>query len=85
MKIIRDTEHGGVMLIPLLVDWGVKRCNVKGCTNKPNTIVTGLAEDVPIAGFCEECFQEANVPGGIKFELEWDDFDAWADDNEKTQ
>lgn len=78
MKIIRDNEMGGIAMIPLLVDWGIRRCNVDGCTNKPNTIVTQLAPDVPIVGLCEEHFQKANVPGGTKLNLVFDDFDAFA-------
>jgi hypothetical protein len=78
MKIIRDEEFGGVMMIPLFVDWHVRRCNVKGCTNEPNTIVQGLAPGIPLCGFCEEHFQEANTPDGTNFTLEFDDFDAFA-------
>lgn len=77
MKIVRDERLFGLAMIPLLVDWGIRRCNVKGCRARPNTIVQGLAPDVPLCGFCEEHFQEANVPGGTKFELEFDDFDAF--------
>jgi len=78
MKIIRDEEMGGLLMIPLLVDWGIRRCNVAGCTNKPNTIVTQWSEVGRICGFCEEHFQEANTPEGAKFDLEWDDFDAFS-------
>lgn len=77
MKIIRDEETFGLMMIPLLVEWGVKRCNVEGCCAKPNTIVRDLAPDVPMAGFCEEHFQQANVPNGATFTLKFDDFDAF--------
>ena len=81
MKIIRDEEFSGLMMIPLLVDWNIRRCNVEGCTNKPNTIVTQLAEGVPICGFCEEHFQEANTPAGMNFTLKFDDFDAFAQED----
>ncbi len=77
MKIIRDDEFGGLMMIPLLVDCNVRRCNIEGCTNEPNTIVTQLAEDVPVCGFCEGHFQEMNTPGGINVTLEFDNFDAF--------
>lgn len=77
MKIIRDEEMGGLFMIPLLVDWGIKRCNVKGCKDKPNTIVSQLGEGVPVSGFCERHYQELNVPGGAEFDMEWDDFDAF--------
>lgn len=78
MKIIRDEEYGGLMMIPLLVDWNIRRCNVEGCTEQPNTIVTQLAPDVPVCGFCEKHYQETNKPGGTNFTLEFDDFDAFA-------
>jgi len=65
------------MMIPLFFDWGIRRCNVKGCKNRPSTIVTQLEEGVRPCGFCEQHFQEANVPGGKRFELEFDDFDAF--------
>lgn len=85
MKIIRDEEMGGLFMIPLLVDWGIKRCNVKGCTNKPNTIATQLGEDIPISGFCEEHYQKANTPDGTRFDMEWDDFDAFASHLEEAE
>ena len=77
MKIIRDEEFGGVMMIPLFVDWNIRRCNVQGCTNEPTTIVQGIAKDIPLCGFCEGHFQEMNTPGGIAVTLEFDDFDAF--------
>ena len=85
MKIIRDEEMGGLFMIPLFVDWNIKRCNVAGCTNKPNTIITQSGEDIPIYGLCEEHFQMANMPGGATFNLEWDDFDAFVSCSEVEQ
>ena len=79
MKIIRDEEGQGFFMIPLLVDWRIKRCNYEGCTNKPNTIITGI-EDAPIFGLCEEHFQMCNTPRGSTLNLEWDDFDAFKQD-----
>ena len=77
MKIIRDEVMGGLAMIPLLIVWGIRRCNVEGCTEKPNTIVGGLGDDIPVVGFCEEHYQAANVPGGAHFDLAFDDFDAF--------
>lgn len=77
MKIIRDEEYGGLMMIPLLCQWGIKRCNVKDCREKPTTIVQGIAPDIPLCGFCEAHFQEANKPDGMNFTLEFDGFDAF--------
>jgi len=80
MKIIRpddDDPAGSLFMIPLLVEWNVKRCNVQGCRAKPTTIVTRLTKDVPVCGLCEKHYQQANVPGGIEFTLEFDDYDAF--------
>ena len=77
MKIIRDEELGGLMMIPLLVDWGVRRCNVSGCTENPNTIVTGLVARPVAVGFCEKHYQQANAPSGCNFALDFDNFDAF--------
>jgi len=77
MKIIRDEECCGLMMIPLLCQWGIKRCNVENCREKPTTIVQGLAADIPLCGFCEKHFQEANVSGGANFTLEFNEFDAF--------
>lgn len=78
MKIIRDEEGSGIFMIPLFVDWGVKRCNVKGCTEKPTTILADLGPGVPIAGMCELHFQEGKQQVGTStFSFVWDDFDAF--------
>lgn len=74
MKIIRDEECAGLMMIPLLCDWNIKRCNVEGCTNRPNTIISTQGETF---GLCEECFQEGNKPGGTTYNLVFDGFDAF--------
>lgn len=78
MTIIRDNDLGGLAMIPLFCDWGVMRCNVKDCTSRPSTIVTQLSPDVPLAGFCEEHFQQGKKRGGAKFTLVFDNFDAFA-------
>jgi len=78
MNIIRDNELGGLAMIPLLFDWGVRRCNVKGCTERPNTIVTGMVEGAAV-GFCETHYQQGNKPDGTNFTLVFDDFDAFSE------
>ena len=56
MKIIRDKEDkAGLFIIPLLKQYGVSRCNFKGCNNKPNTIA--VTNQVNL-GFCEMHFKE---------------------------
>lgn len=77
MKIIRDNELGGLMMIPLLCQWGIRRCNVKDCREKPTTIVTRITPDISQCGLCEAHFQELNSPDGIEVTLIFDDFDAF--------
>jgi len=78
MNIIRDEEFGGLFMIPLFCDWGVRRCNVEGCKEKPTTIITAI-EDTPVIGMCEKHFQSANKPDGGKkrFTFVWDGYDAF--------
>jgi len=85
MQVIRDEETHGLMMIPLFVEWGIRRCNVKGCREKPNTIITGAAPNVSAFGLCEAHFQQGNVPGGTHLSLEFDDFDAWASEREGVE
>lgn len=82
MRVIRDKEEPrpSIHMILMMLDWGIRRCNVKGCTNEPNTVIAGLA--VGIVGLCEEHFQQGNVPGGSQFDLEFDNFDAFARERE---
>ena len=77
MKIIRDEECCGILMIPLLVDWNIRRCNVNGCTNKPNTIIASGTEEAGVFGLCESCFQEGNKPNGTTYDLVFDEFDAF--------
>jgi len=60
----------------LLIEWGIKRCNQRGCTNDPNTIVTLSADESPTGaslwfGLCEEHYQMGNVPGGTTYDLDF--------------
>ena len=56
MEIIRDDEMHGLMMIPLLQQWGITRCNVSKCCEKPTTIITGATEN-PI-GLCEKHYNK---------------------------
>ncbi len=77
MRIIRDEEGFELFMIPLLVDWKIRRCNVEGCKNTPNTIITKPRDDISAMGLCEECFQKGNKPGGTNYKLVFDNFDAF--------
>ncbi|KKK55751.1 hypothetical protein LCGC14_3071370, partial [marine sediment metagenome] len=40
MKVIHDDELGGIMTVPLIIDWGIKQvCQVRDCSEKTNSIV----------------------------------------------
>lgn len=83
MKIIR-TEENYLDMVALLIEWGIKRCNVAGCKAQPNTIIayepgeTGASPEGIMFGLCEEHFQQGNQEGGTSFDLEFDTFDAFA-------
>lgn len=81
-QVIRDEELGGIMMIPLFVDWKIKRCNVKGCTFKPTTILTQPHPTISAMGLCEVHYQnnldnENNLV--LKCTVEFNDYDAFAD------
>ena len=85
MKIIRDEECGELFMIPLFVDWKVRRCNQEECKAKPTTIITGT--EAGVFGLCEEHYQQGNQPGGTKYNLIFDNYDAFkevADGNSTT-
>jgi len=73
MQIIRDDTNDGdsINMLSILVDWGVYRCGVQGCTLQPTTIVTQLAPQIPLIGFCEEHYQAAAQRGGCTLTLEF--------------
>lgn len=77
MKVIRDEDAWGLMMIPLFVDWHILRCNVKDCTEKPSTIIAGAGENVPAFGLCEKHYQESVEKGELEYTLIFDDFDAF--------
>lgn len=79
MNIIRDEETFGIMMIPLFVDWNIRRCNFKDCKERPNTIITDAG--CSNFGLCENHYQMANVEGGAILSLEWNNFDAFREDN----
>ena len=69
MEIIRDEEMNGIMMIPLLTQWGVNRCNVRDCHENPTTIITGATEQ-PF-GLCEKHYKECKESGKIAYTLDW--------------
>jgi len=77
MKVIRDEELFGLGMIPLFTQWGIRRCNVAGCTNKPSTIIIGIPEVGEPFGLCEDHHGESRAKGELDFMLVFDDFDAF--------
>lgn len=66
----------------LCIDWHIRRCNVKDCTNRPDAIISGAAPDVPTFGCCEEHYQ-AIAAGHFDCTLIFDDFDAFTPKKEE--
>ena len=75
MKIIRDEKCAGIMMIPLLHQWNITRCNFRGCRNRPNTIICNAHPKVSKFGLCEEHYQLGNKPGGARMDLVFDNSD----------
>lgn len=72
MKIICDEENP-IMMIPLFVQWGVKRCNIKNCNNKPFSIITGVSNEAPVFGMCKNHLDDARATNGdYHLSLEFD-------------
>lgn len=74
MNIIRDEDQDGMntpalSMIPLLVQWKIKRCNWVGCTNSPTTIIAGAGADIPVFGMFEHHYQGIKKLGDGKYNL----------------
>jgi hypothetical protein len=87
MQVIRDEENFGLMMIHLFFQWGVRRCNVDGCTEKPSTIIAGAVENCPAIGMCETHYQGAmkacEQGNPVTYTFTFDNFDAFKDNNDK--
>ena len=84
MNVIRDGSGYSIYMTALLIDWNIRRCNQKGCTKRPNTIIGGGGDSVPVFGLCEEHYQMGNVPDGYTFNLEIDNFDAFKQEEQQS-
>lgn len=71
MNIIRDDEMGGLMMIPLFYQWRINRCNVKGCHEKPTTIISGLI--ATNFGLCEKHYVECKKKEKTEFDLDFNE------------
>lgn len=71
MKVIRDNELPELMIIPLLQQMGISRCNVEGCSHRPSTIIEDDEQGFT-AGICEDHYQEAKSAGQWKYTLTFD-------------
>jgi hypothetical protein len=82
VEVIRDNEYGGIMMIPLLHQWRIKRCNVRNCKHVPTTILMNAIDGVVALGMCEEHYQEAmairDEDPDKTFKIEIDDFDSFS-------
>lgn len=69
MKIIRDDILSGILLIPILTQYKINRCNIKKCYEKPTTI---CVHDLAIFGLCEKHYKKFKKIGNVKLNLEFD-------------
>ena len=76
MKVIHDDEFAGIMMIPLIVDWGIKKtCQIKDCSEKTNAIVCFDSTESPAGkalhlGICEKHHQEADKAGKFYYTVD---------------
>ena len=75
MQVIHDDEMGGIMTIPLIVDWGIpKTCQIEDCTERTTTIIsfddseTGGVGPLTI-GICENHYAEAKETGRFEYTI----------------
>ena len=63
---------GNMYTTCLGIDWGIRRCNIKGCTETMlGAIVRDPGHDITY-GLCEEHYQLiANTPGGVDITLDF--------------
>lgn len=75
MKVIRDPQWNGLFMIPIFQQYGIKRCNVDGCENKPSTVITGCPTndgDTCDFALCEHHYLESKESGTINYKLTFD-------------
>lgn len=76
MKVVHDNELGGVAMIPLICDWGIKKiCQIKGCAEITNAIVCFNANESPTnealhIGICEKHHQESVKQDSFNYTIE---------------
>ena len=66
MKIIRDEDMGGLMMIPLFQQYSINLCNIKDCKDKATTI---CVHEEATFGLCEKHYFEAKDAGTMKLQL----------------
>lgn len=73
MKIIRDEGlMGNGMTTCLGIDWGIRRCNIKGCAETMLGAIIAQVPDTPIFGVCEEHYQMYfSKPMNVHIELDF--------------
>lgn len=69
LRIIRDEALGRIGMIPYFRQYGISRCNVRGCTAPPSCAIN--IDDHTDAGICEDHYQEARLRGGFDYTLDF--------------
>ncbi len=76
MKVIHDGELGGIMTIPLIIDWGISQtCQVRDCSERTNTIVVFTADESPTnealrLGICDKHHNESQKNGNFNYTID---------------
>lgn len=81
MTIIREEELGfSIYMTGLLINWGLRRCNIENCEDEPTTIIAGEdARGAPVYALCERHWLFlSSEEGDVAVRLVWDEFDAFA-------
>ncbi len=74
MRVIRDKEMNGLLLIPLFNQYGLHRCNVRDCDKRPKAIVIEFemnGSEVQPFAICEDHDNEFTTKGEINCIIDW--------------
>ena len=69
MNVIRDEDCKGLMMIPILVQWNISRCNIKDCKENPTTIITGAIKKPFV--LCEKHYEKFKNAGKLECTLDF--------------
>ncbi len=72
MKIVRDNDLSGILMIPLWNQYNIHRCNVRDCNNKQTTLILEFSDKCPVFAMCDHHYFECKNSGQINCTLDFD-------------